>query len=316
MAVSRKRLLITAIKCAVSGALIYWILRGTNLPEIAAALRSVNLPLLGVAFSLHFIGYYVSALRWRLLLKAQGVQASLPFLTQSYLISTFFNNLLPSTIGGDSYRIYDSWRAGSSKSEAVAVVFVDRFLGLVALMLFAVVALLGPQRLSDQIPLLNLWVGLGTATMGLVLWLIFRPSSELLKQVENSSLPLAGFVRRLLSKMIGAFLAFQGRRDTLAQALGLSVLLQVNVVVHYYLVSAALGLPVPLLSFFLIVPLATFVMMIPISINAIGIRESIFAFFFLPFGVANADAVAFSWLVYGIGILQGLIGGIVYALRK
>ena len=78
----------------------------------------------------------------------------------------------------------------------------------------------------------------------------------------------------------------------------------------------ALEFPIPFNHFFLIIPLSIFIMMLPISINGIGIRESIFAFFFLSYGVSKPEAVAFAWLVYGITILQGVVGGIVYALRK
>ena len=57
-------------------------------------------------------------------------------------------------------------------------------------------------------------------------------------------------------------------------------------------------------------------MMLPISINGIGLRESVFVFFFSAFGVVKYQAIAFAWLAYGLVILQGLLGGIVYALRK
>ena len=120
---SKKRLILTAIKCVVSGSLIYWIVRGSNLGEIFMAVRSANTPLLLLGFSLNFVGIYVSAHRWRVLLKAQGVNVSFPFLLKSYLVGIFFNNFLPSTIGGDAVRAYDSWRVGKSKAGAVTVVF-------------------------------------------------------------------------------------------------------------------------------------------------------------------------------------------------
>jgi hypothetical protein len=64
------------------------------------------------------------------------------------------------------------------------------------------------------------------------------------------------------------------------------------------------------------VPLALFVMMVPVSINAIGVRENVWAFFFAAFGVAAATGVALAWLDYGLVLLQALVGGVVYAGRR
>jgi hypothetical protein len=193
----------------------------------------------------------------------------------------------------------------------VAIIFVDRFLGLFALMLFALVALPFTGALTEEIPLLTLWVLLGVAGMLVVVWAIFMPS-RLFELVATLPLPFASKVKRLLA----AFLLFQGRRDVLAKQLWLSLLLQANVIIHYYVIAQALHLSVPLYGFFFMIPLITLLMMVPISINAIGIRESAFGFFLAAYGVPPSEAIALAWIAYGLTLLQGLLGGIIYALRK
>lgn len=309
----RKRLF-TLLKIAISVTLIYFLLRDTSVSEVLAAMQGANIPLLLLAFSLHLVGFTISAYRWRGLMRAQGMDASIPYLIQSYVVSMFFNNFLPSTIGGDAIRAYDSWRLGQKRADSVAVVFVDRFLGLLVLMLFALIAVLFPSAITDSAPGLYLWVFVGTAGIILISWMMFVPS-QLLPSILNR-LPMPGKIREKLQSILRAFLAFQGKTGVLIRALIWSVLLQANVVLHYYLISEALGLGIPLISFFLIVPLATFVMMLPISINGIGVRESTFVFFFGAFAVSSASAIAFSWIVYGMVVIQGLLGGIVYTLRR
>lgn len=309
---NQRNFVLTALKILVSTALIYWILRDTNLQTIWAAIRTADPVLLALAASLHLIGFVLSAYRWRLLLRTQGADAPIPFLVKSYIISMFFNNFLPSTIGGDAMRAYDSWRIGHTKAGAIAVVFVDRFLGLVALMLFAWGALLVADELVAGIPLISLWVVLITGGMLVLTWLIFMPSTRIAVFIANIHLP----VFKPLQRLIDAFLAFQGRKDALVQAMVLSLLLQGNVVLHYYLIAKAMGLPIPLMSFFLIIPLVTLMMMLPVSINAIGIRENAFIFFFGAFGILSPEAVAFAWIAYGLVLVQGMLGGILYALRK
>lgn len=306
-----KRLLLTGLKWLVSLVLIGWLLRNTALGEIRTALFSAAPFWVFLAAALHGTGFLIGSYRWQLLLRTQGTEVSLIFLMKSYIVSIFFNNFLPSTIGGDAVRAYDSWRVGGSKSEAVAIIFVDRFLGLFALMLFALIALPFTGALTAQIPLLQLWVLLGVAGMLVVVWAIFMPS-RLFDLVAKLPLPFASKVKRLLA----AFLLFQGRRDVLLKQLWLSLLLQANVIIHYYFIAQALNLSVPLYGFFFMIPLVTLLMMVPISINAIGIRESAFGFFLAAYGVPPSEAIALAWIAYGLTLLQGLLGGIIYALRK
>jgi len=311
---NKKRLIFMVAKCMISGALICWILWGTNFSEIFMAMRVADKSLLLLAFSLHFIGYYVSAYRWRVLLKVQGIDTSIFFLIKSYMVCIFFNNFLPSIIGGDAVRAYDSWRLGKSKADAVAVISVDRFLGILALMLFALCAMLVSKETAENLPLLHLLVPLTAAGMLLLLWIMCMSPWRMSAHIAKLQLPFSRGIQGILDKIINAFLTFQGRQHALLIGLMLSLILQTNVIVHYYVIAKALHLPIHFGNFFLIIPLAIFVMMIPISVNAIGIREYLFVFFFAPFGVSEPEAIAFAWLAYGMVILQGLLGGMVFAL--
>ena len=83
----------------------------------------------------------VSAWRWRLLLRVQTIDVSLGTLTKSFLVATFFNNFLPSNIGGDVVRVADTAPFAGSKTLATTVVLIDRILGLIALLVLAAVRL-------------------------------------------------------------------------------------------------------------------------------------------------------------------------------
>ena len=55
--------------------------------------------------------------------------------------------------------------------------------------------------------------------------------------------------------------------------------------------------------------------MLPVSINGIGLREGVFVFFFSAYGIGTVEAVAFAWVALGFVILQGIMGGILFATR-
>ena len=144
------------LRLAVSAALIAWILAKTPFSDVAAAFRSADPRWVLAALALVPFGCFASVRRWQSLIRAQGGDAALPFLVRSLLVGVFFNNFLPSTIGGDAIRALDTARAGVGRAKAVAIVFVDRFVGLLALMLFAVLGVL-------RMPSLYTWVFGGAA---------------------------------------------------------------------------------------------------------------------------------------------------------
>ena len=82
----------------------------------------------------------LSTWRWRVLLRAQGYEAPLRHLSASYLVANFFNNFLPSNIGGDVVRVRDSSRLTGSTTTSVAIVAIDRILGFGALYVLALLA--------------------------------------------------------------------------------------------------------------------------------------------------------------------------------
>ena len=110
------------------------------MPRLWAYTRAASLPWLVAALALYFLMVLASAWRWGLLLHAQGVHMRARALTESFLVATFFNNFLPSNIGGDVVRIADTAKPARSRTLAASIVLVDRGIGLLGLVLLAAVA--------------------------------------------------------------------------------------------------------------------------------------------------------------------------------
>jgi uncharacterized protein (TIRG00374 family) len=312
-----KKLLKTSLRLIISASLIAFLVSKTNLTEIWQSAKSADPMLIALAFLLHGIGYFSSSWRWQILLRAQGFDVLVMYLVRSYAVAMFFNNLLPSTIGGDGYRAYDTAKCNIPPLKALASVIVERFLGMFGLMVFAVVALAVATELTTQIE--NIWVW-SLLTFGLMIaavYLIFFHSGKVpwLRRILN--LPGMAMVNKQLMKITESFAPFRGKTRALTWSMVLSLVLQFNVILHYYLISEALGLQIPLVKFLVIIPLATFVQMAPVSINGIGIRESFYVFFLSKiYGAPIAASLAFSWIAYGMVVLLGVLGGIIYMFRK
>src|SRR4029453_8859370 len=118
-----------------------------------------------------------SAWRWGVLLAAQDVRLPFRSLTTSFLVATFFNNFLPSNIGGDVVRGPHTPPALGAKTNAATNVLLDRCLGLLGLVLVAALgATVAGSRLANggPIPAAALWVGFAVA-VALAAPAVFRP---------------------------------------------------------------------------------------------------------------------------------------------
>lgn len=298
----------TLLRVAVSAALIAWILRGTDLREVWATFRTADVRYILIAIGLIPLGYLSSVMRWRLLLRAQGGDATLPFLFRSLMTGIFFNNFLPSTIGGDAIRAWDTARSGVGRAMALTIIMVDRFVGLLALLLFAAVGLLGAGRLTERVPDLAFWVlGVGTLMVIAAMVLFLPRFGEVQRTIPGNG---------KLAKVTSALFAFRGHGKALAGAFFFSLCLQTAVVINAWVIARALRIELGLAPFFVIIPFAVFIMMVPVSINGIGVRENVFVFFLAALGVAESTGLAFAWLEYGLLLLQALAGGLVYAAGR
>jgi uncharacterized membrane protein YbhN (UPF0104 family) len=94
-------------------------------------------------------------------------------------------------------------------------------------------------------------------------------------------------------------------------------ILQLNVIIHYYLIGLSLGVNIPFIDYFLIISILLIVLSVPISVNGIGVREFVLTKFFTIYGFTNpAIAISFSFLDMLFNLILGIIGGIIYILRK
>ena len=80
-----------------------------------------------------FLQIFLGVLRWREISAECGAPLETTQAMRFNLIGTFFNQTLPSSIGGDAVRLWLVARAGAGWRAATYSIFVDRAIGLIAL---------------------------------------------------------------------------------------------------------------------------------------------------------------------------------------
>jgi uncharacterized membrane protein YbhN (UPF0104 family) len=304
-----------AAKLILSVGLMAFVLRDTSVTAVLRIFQRVEPGWMVAALAAHGLMAAVSVWRWRVLLHAQHVQVPTRALSESYWVALFFNNFLPSNIGGDVVRIADTARPAGSKTLATMVVLVDRVLGLFALLSVGALGTLVARSVGIDIPG-TVWIEVGAvASLALCILLFFAPATLdlVLQPLRALGHP---WILDKVAMLQDTLARFRERPAALAGALAGAVIVQIVIVAFYALTARSLSIPLPWVMAGVLVPVAMAVQLVPISINGFGVREAVFGFFFVRFGLGVEAGVAVSLLGTALVMLFSLGGGALFLVRK
>ena len=307
-----------ALKLTVSAALLVFLFSQVDGARLWTTARRASLPWLSFALVVYFGNVLASTWRWRLLLDAQDVRLPGAMLLGSFLVANFFNNFLPSNIGGDVVRIRDTAGPAGSKTLATTIVLVDRGLGLMGLVLISAIGATVTAGLhgSGASPIWPTW-----------LWALFLLGAALSapavfahegfgRMLQPLTIVHPEWVGTRIDTLTTALGRFRERPGALVGCFSGAILVQALMVVFYLAIVHALHIPVTAWDLAVIVPLSLVVQMAPVSVNGLGLREATFSFFFIRLGVPIESAVVLSLIGAALMMLCSLTGAAVYVSRR
>src|SRR3984893_10055200 len=146
-----RQFLLSAAKIRVSAALLYFALRKIDLLALFSRINNLgSLLWIVLAIGVTFFQIFVGVLRWRESSAECGAPLELRQAMRYNVIGTFFNQTLPSAIGGDAVRLWLVARSGAGWRAATYSIFVDRAIGLIALAVIIVASLPWSYNLIDD----------------------------------------------------------------------------------------------------------------------------------------------------------------------
>ena len=302
-----RRILLSTVKILISAALLYFSLRKVNLYDLASRIQVESLGWLGLAIAVTFLQIFLGVLRWREISVECGAPLETAQAMRFNVIGTFFNQTLPSSIGGDAVRLWLVARAGAGWRAATYSIFVDRAVGLIALAVVIAATLPWSYRLIADtngwmalllLDLAALAAGFGFLVIGLLPW-------PWLKQWWATHHIHACAVisnRVLFSRQHGLRVAT------------LSIAIHVVTVVIGWCVVKSIAAPVTFGQIFQLLPPVMLITMMPISIAGWGVREATMALAFGYAGLIANEGVNISLLFGAVSFVVGVFGGLVWIL--
>ena len=302
------------LKVTVSAGLLAFLFSRVDATRLWSIARTASTGWLAAALGLYAVMVLVSAWRWGLLLEAQGINLPFRKLTASFLVATFFNNFLPSNIGGDVVRIADTAPTAGSKTLATTVVLIDRGIGLLGLILLAAIAAsAGPRLAADGVDAGVLWAGLGVAaTVGTPVLLMPDRFARLLQPLRRLH---PEWVDERLTRLTEALERFRESPGALAGCFAGAVVVQALLVAFYLAIANSMQIPLGFTALAVIVPVSFLVQMLPVSMNGFGVREATFGFYFTRLGLPLESALLVSFMGAALVMLFSLTGAAAYVGR-
>ncbi|MCK4549360.1 MAG: flippase-like domain-containing protein [Candidatus Krumholzibacteria bacterium] len=313
----KKRAGLQLLKITVSVGLIAILLYRISPGRLLEYLGNIDPVWMAVAVAIFLVSSLLGALQWHLLLSAGGVKMPVRRTFSLYFTGLFFNNLLPSNVGGDAYKIYDVVRTGYDPHKVFAITLLDRVIGITGLCLLALAASL------------TLFFTGGTADMGLyalvfagcvvpilALTLSRKISTPLRRTLSRIRLWGIGERLELVFSHLGSFRSFP---KLLGKVIALTLTIQILRISTHLAVAIALGIRPEvrdMLHFFVFVPLLGLIMMLPISINGLGLREGAGILLFTRIGLLEEEAFLMEFLTYVVMVGVSLIGGVLFLKRQ
>jgi uncharacterized membrane protein YbhN (UPF0104 family) len=317
-----KRHILNLLRIFVAGGALFLAFKNQNMAELGEQLLQLNPWIFGVAVGLFLFSQVLFVIRWRLLLRVLSIHISLWVGLKLHFLGWFYNNALPSSVGGDLLRAwYVTHHCDRDKrTEAALSVFFDRAIGLTGMILMASACYwlipveeqftVGANEVGEKTGIFNSIsesrLVLAALAAGIVAVFCAIGAN---KKGRALLVGLWGRFCGIAVKGISAVKLFGKKPVTIICTLGLTVFLQGISILGFWLLGRNLGIESPIKYYFVFFPVSWLIGTIPISIGGLGVIEGTLKFMFKTVGVleANASAIAVCQrLVWWVSSLPGV----------
>ena len=286
--------------------LLFWIMRG-EIRSIWGIISKSDPKYIIAAACFLLVNVTLLSYRMKIIFLGENLEITLGESLQLTLIGYFFNNFMPTAVGGDIVKAHYAAHANREKIKSYASVLMDRFIGLYTFLVVAAVALVvdwGRSQFAVVRPVVFCLLIVGIAGF------VIATNRTVAQFMERFFAKLKMFrLGERLNAVYNIVHDYRNRQDVVLRAFLVSIIGQSIYFFIVYLFFISLGQRISLGYIFLIMPVVTFISMIP-SVGGLGVREGAIVTFFAPIAGKEAAFAASLLLLFGLLFISVLGGGV------
>lgn len=315
---------IAVVVCGIACG-IYWVSRGQRWQNLTKIFLQMNLLVFASALGIFTIGQVLVGFRWWLLLRTQSIFIRFWAAVRLHFLGLFYNNFMPSSVGGDLIRAWYVTRHTDKRFEAALSVFVDRAIGLLSTLIIAAFfytlflrdrgikkspgSQSSPLKLITEYGWIVLWVVLGLAAFFCLLFL-HKKGRAIMAKAWSYILTL---VKSLFGKLKDSIVVYCRKPLVILAAFGLTVFLQILTITGFWFLGKNLGIDAGVKYYYVFFTLTWVLGAVPVSIGGAVVVEFSLASLFIKFAGAGQEAAgALALCQRAVWMLTSLPGAVIH----
>ena len=278
--------------------------------DFLAQLQGANIQFLVLSIAAGVVVNMSSALKWHWLARANGLVVGYWRIFCYYVIGQFYNLFLPTSVGGDVVRSYELGRFTGNQSAALASVFVERYTGVVTLLVFAILAFVLQISIFnvDFVVVSLVFFSIG---LGLIAWAVIdrRPYLWVRTKLVNRA-PRLETIFSKLDKLVFSINEYRNQPKAILFAFLNSGVFYGLATLNVFLTALVFAPNVVWLHALAATPIIMLIMNIPLSVGNIGLMEFAYTSVFALLGYDPALGLSIALLMRAKSLIDGIMGGV------
>jgi hypothetical protein len=302
------------LKLTITASLCVWLYTRVDLQALQEGLAHLGALPIVLAVLLHVAVVFLGAFRWWILLT--HTHATTPFYKAfpSYYLGLFFNNLLPTGLGGDAVRILHLRARGVNTKALVSSTLMDRIIGLSTVIIMGFCGVLISKNFDFSSYTKTLFIALilfGLLIAGILLSdRSFRFIEAIAQKYRHTR------VRTWLLDILLACYSYRATKLRIAFAYAISVIGQSLVIIVYFMLGRGLGIDLTLATYFVAIPVVFLAASLPVSIGGLGVREGALVGMLISAGADLKIAVNLSLAYLIVLLISSMPGALVILFSR
>jgi uncharacterized protein (TIRG00374 family) len=281
-----------------------------DLGQTVDVLRSANLWWFALAVAIMVLTVFPMARRWKWLLAAQGIYEHYLWLVRSYFVSFAAGQILPTSIGGDAVRIFETSRRTPGRvADLTAIVLLERGLGGAATVLLGAIGFVlavGRYHVGAY-----LWLEGAFVVGTIVLMILFFARGARPYLARATPLLRALRIERYMRAFYDGVHHFRGHPRLLIGVFLWTTAIQAIRVLAIWATARAVGIEIGPRLYYVMGPLFFLVLLVPFTLNGFAVREAFFVSFLGSVGVPADKAFAAGFLFFLVTVALAAPGGVI-----
>lgn len=297
-----KKLLKMIISILLIGILFYH----ADWGNIKSQLISSDLVMISIVLFILMLQFPIKVYKWRKCMGIHGIYYPFLYLQKILCVGFFFNNFLPTNIGGDGYRVIKTFPTDGSKSRSISAVLLERIMGLVISLLLGFFGSIVAVFKYDSY-IINLYIITCIVFLSLFILFISLYSRGYLKKAIEKVTSI-----KKLEVIVYNLKYIISNKKKLFDVTIISILFQLSVITVIFILFKAFQIETLFVNCAIIAALAGAFSLLPISINGIGVFEGGFVYIAMQMGISFDQSVTVALMLRVLNFPLSLICGVVY----